>query len=79
MCGQRSSSRRDVHRGRATAPTAPASGRTREQVQAATRAATVTFHEVVLGNGRTSGRKFSSLVAAQHYANGVGGTVKPVD
>lgn len=44
----------------------------------AAQAATEQMHEVLDSRGRSTGRKFSSLVAATGYAKRIGGRTKPV-
>lgn len=46
--------------------------------QRAAQAATTSMYEVLDGQGRSTGRRFSSLVAASNYARTRGGTTRPV-
>lgn len=47
-------------------------------VHAAAQAGAGVLHEVVKSNGASSGRRFTSLVAAARYATAIGGSVRPI-
>jgi predicted alpha/beta-hydrolase family hydrolase len=47
--------------------------------QAAAQIGSATMYEVVTAAGKSTGRKFSSLVAATGFATRIGGSTRPAD
>lgn len=72
MCGCNGGSSRSYR-----TPTRPANVPSMS-VAAAAQAGAHREHEVVKSSGASSGRKFTSLVAAARYATAIGGSVRPV-